>query len=280
MTIKKLLVFIIFGLFISFLQADEFKTEVITLHNQTADEVLPTIQSLLPSGATATSFQGQLIVKTTAQNLQEIKTVLEQIDMPAKELMISVKQDSNGSESTSGYAVNGQLNTGPHVTITHNGDGTITQSTENHATVNIINSRSSFNDNDSQQIRAIEGRPAYISIGQQVPVVNSVRQYPYGTTHQSTEYKDVLQGFYVTAHLNGNNHVMLDLSTQNDHIGGNQSINVQQANTSVSGPLGQWIAVGGTTNNNPNTQTGIVFSTNNARQQSNTIYIKVDQVSN
>ena len=68
-----------FGLIIytACIHAAEMKLEVIPLHNRNADEIIPIIQPLVHEGGTVTGMNNQLIIKTTAANLVEIKQILD-----------------------------------------------------------------------------------------------------------------------------------------------------------------------------------------------------------
>ena len=50
--------------------------EIIPLQYRTADEIIPIIRPLVHQGGTVTGMNNQLIVKTTASNLIEIKQIL------------------------------------------------------------------------------------------------------------------------------------------------------------------------------------------------------------
>jgi len=85
-------------------------------------------------------------------------------------------------------------------------------------------------------------------MGQSVPV--PLRQAVLGpngvVVTESTVYRDLGQGFYAEPHLAGDR-VTLEISPQNDTPGsyGPGSANIQRLSTTVSGRLGEWIALGG-----------------------------------
>lgn len=262
-------------------------TEIITLNNNTANDILPTVQNLLEPGGKVSAFQGKLIINSSAQNIADIKNILATLDKPAKQLLISVKQGGTGSESNQGYDASGQIQVNPHVTITHNSDGTVSEKTSSQNTIaidsariNTFNNKTASTDNGSQRVRAMEGSPAHIYIGQQVPITNTTRDYQNNTLTRSTDYQDVNQGFYVTAHLVGDNQVQLDVNTENDKLStkNRNTIDTQHASTIASGRLGQWIALGGVNQNSTQNQDGYFSKNNQSKQLDTSIYIKVDVV--
>ena len=69
--------------------------EVISLRHRTVDQVLPVLRPLLAPGGALTGQSNQLIVRTSPENLAQIRAVLDAIDQPARRLMISVRFDAS-----------------------------------------------------------------------------------------------------------------------------------------------------------------------------------------
>ena len=74
---------------------------------------------------------------------------------------------------------------------------------------------------------------------------------PYGQVYQNTEYRNVNQGFYVTANVTGDM-VHVSISSNNDRVNQYQPgvIDTQSTDTRVSGRLGEWIPLGGISSEN------------------------------
>jgi type II secretory pathway component GspD/PulD (secretin) len=73
-----LLLFCIFVLPVNAQQ--RMKLEVIPLKNSTSEQVINVIRPLLVQGGSISGRNNQLIIKTTPQNLIEIKDILNSID--------------------------------------------------------------------------------------------------------------------------------------------------------------------------------------------------------
>src|SRR6478735_9601175 len=69
--------------------------EVIPLRHRTAEQVIPVLQPLLAPGGALSGQYNQLIVRTSPENLAQIRQVLESIDKPSRRLMISVRFDGS-----------------------------------------------------------------------------------------------------------------------------------------------------------------------------------------
>ena len=189
------------------------------------------------------AYGNQLIVEASAQKIQSLEGLLAQLDKPAKRLLITVDTSDNNLPDT---------DSNTHVYSTASREGGI------------------------QQIQATEGVPALIQTGKSVPQT-STQTDAYGRPLTQTEYRNVTQGFYVTASVTGET-VHLAISTNRDRMSQERPdvVNVQSTDTQVSGPLGQWITLAGI---NGQTQAGQQGTTRTYSTQSRddmTLRVKVD----
>ena len=83
--------------------------EVIPLRYRMAEEVIPIIQPMLAREGSISGFQGQLVVRTTPANLDEIKRILASIDTMPRQLLITVRQDADVDRSRSAAEVSGSV---------------------------------------------------------------------------------------------------------------------------------------------------------------------------
>jgi hypothetical protein len=86
--------------------------EIITLRHRTAQQVLPAVQPLVEPGGTLSGSRNQLIVRTSAANLAEIRRALDAIDRPAQRLQISVRFDDSLERTSRTFGASGQIGTG------------------------------------------------------------------------------------------------------------------------------------------------------------------------
>ncbi|WP_263263825.1 secretin N-terminal domain-containing protein [Pseudomonas sp. RIT-PI-S] len=203
-------------LLIAFTPFAQAATQVLDLHYRSSEELLPMVRSFLGSQGTVSAFGNQLVVNAEPGKLDELGALLERLDTPARRLLISV-DTSDSNHSSGAGAGNGRV---------------IRYGTANRS-------------GGVQQVQASEGTPALIQVGQSVPLTTAQTD-AYGRLQTQTEYRNVTQGFYVTASVTGET-VHLAISTNNDHMSQERPdvVNVQSTDTRVSGPLGQWITVAG-----------------------------------
>lgn len=243
------------------------RTEIIPLNYRTAEDVLPVAQQVLGNEGRVTAYGNQLVVNAELEKIRELQQVLEQLDTRPHQLLISL-DTVDGSQS--GYSVNGSVSAG-NVEI-QAGRGEVNGRDQ----VRIINRSTSSRGGGTQQVRATEGSPAFIQVGQSQPVTNAGIG-PYGQVYSQTEYRDANQGMYVTASLSGNL-VHITLSTRNDRFNGNYqgSMNTSSADTRVSGPIGQWIEIGGVSESNQSTQNGYTRQYSTQGRSDSSLRVKVD----
>ncbi|NWD27402.1 secretin [Pseudomonas yamanorum] len=190
-------------------------TEVVPLSNRTSADLLPVAQNFIGNDGTVSAYGNQLIVNAEPDKIQGLRALLSQLDTPSKRLLITVDTNENNQQS------NG-----------NNQTQVITYSTESR-------------DGGIQQIQASEGVPALIQVGQSVPLTTT-QPDAYGRPQNQTQYRNVTQGFYVTASVTGET-VHLSISTNRDRMSQERPdvVNVQSTDTTVSGRLGEWITLAG-----------------------------------
>ena len=97
----------------------------------------------------------------------------------------------------------------------------------------------------------------------------------------STQYQEAGSGFYVLPRISGDR-VTLEISAQNDALvqgsGDQPTVSVQQASSTVSGRLGEWLEVGGLgQQKNHDDSTLSTRGTSRTREQRN-VLIRVEEV--
>jgi hypothetical protein len=91
-------------------------------------------------------------------------------------------------------------------------------------------------------------------------------------------YRDIGTGFYAEPHLAGDT-VTLDISPTHDTPGALPgSANIERLSTTVSGRLGEWIALGGTVQDTSDDKAGTLrYGTRNTRE-THRIWLKVEEL--
>jgi type II secretory pathway component GspD/PulD (secretin) len=273
------------------LMAQASVVEVIPLRYRTAQEVIPIIQPLLPREGSVSGLQGQLILRTTPANLEEIRRVLASIDSAPRQLQISVRQDADMEQSRSAAEISGSVGgenarvTIPPTSRDPRGGTAVIRSGDDQIRGQVIESNRSESERNVQTVRVMEGREAFLRVGQSVPVRGQqvrrtvVNGQVVEQVVSGTEFRDVTTGFYVLPRVAGDR-VTLDISPQRESLsqqvrGG---VNVQSMVTTVSGRLGEWMEIGGIGQDTSGQQAVLLGRSSNASRDSRRVLVKVDEV--
>lgn len=267
--------FLFFGLFLlaSYAQAD-YPLEIIELKGRPVDEVIPLVRPFVGPDGVVTGMNNQLIIRTSPERLEEIKTILDRFDRPPRRLMILVRHGnamehsrqriSGGINSDIGDNANVRIGDPvPHNSIGIGADTRITTST-----------------NDvSHSVLATEGKPAFIASGKSIPITEQQTYISRNRIHQqtTTRYRDATGGFYVVANLNGDQ-VTLRISTHMDKPAGTgDSIDIQRVVTSITGRLGEWLPIGGIDERSSHNTTGTLRRYSSTGKDDKQVYLLVKE---
>ncbi|KWV72893.1 MULTISPECIES: secretin N-terminal domain-containing protein [Pseudomonas] len=221
-------------------------TEVVNLNNRTSADLLPVAQNFIGKDGTVSAYGNQLIVNAEPARIEGLRALLGQLDAPAKRLLITVDTNENN-----------QQNSGDSQT-------------------RIISYGTASRDGGVQQIQASEGVPALIQVGQSAPLTTT-QQDSYGRLQNQTQYRNVTQGFYVTASVTGET-VHLAISTNRDRMSQERPdvVNVQSTDTTVSGRLGEWIPLAGINRETQADKSSTTRSYSTQGRDDLTLRVKVD----
>ena len=261
--------------------ADNRTLTTIPLKHQLPSQVLPVIQPLLASGSTAAEFNNQLILNATDEEVAKIRKLLDVIDRQPRELLITVRTPGSSTARNRGVAVDGSIGN-DNVRI-GTGNGSVGTGDELH--IGVEDTTRTEASTGQQQVRAIEGMPAQISIGVTAPVTSS---YTLATGQRVTsqEYFPVNQGVNVIARV-VNDRVILDIDQQNDKLAGQKriqgngvsgapTIQTQSISTQVSGRIGEWIPLGSINQSSAADSRGLGGVSGSSLSEVNTVMIKVE----
>ena len=242
----------------------EPKTEIVPIQHRQAAELVDTLQPFLEEGGIIRAYNHQLIIKSSDQNLTELKQIIQKLDQAPRQLLITVRQPLASEAHSYGSSTSGQI-------------------TPKGSSVSIKTYSTSSRDQapTEQQIRTLEGQPAAIYIGQAFPLgQQETVQTPSGSYSKSrVDYKEVKTGFTVIPRVNGDE-VILEISPQTESlpVTGGGMIQIQRAHTTVRGKLGEWLELSGATSEQNSTGKRLLYSTRSRDKQTRRILVKVNEI--
>ncbi len=260
--------------------------EVIDLKYRNAEQIVPILKPLLAPGGTISALQNRVIVRTTPQNLAELRKVLDAVDTMPKRLVISVRQEAAGTALATEAEVSGSIgNDGARVTVPGSGSkqGATAQvrSGDNVAQARVFSSQSAATNRGVQTVQVLEGNEAFISTGQSVPVPSgNVILTPLSVQlSESVEYRDAVTGFRVRPRVNGDR-VTLEISSRRDTVADRNTgtFEVQRIDTVISGRLGEWMEIGGVDQSHVQTDGGTISRRSRNIADDRKVFVKVEQV--
>jgi type II secretory pathway component GspD/PulD (secretin) len=248
----------------------ESVVEVISIYNRPASEIQPLLLPLLENTDQIVANGDSLIVKTSPERLQTITNLIRKLDNPLNNLMITVIQ----SRDTAAAQLNAGIGLDINVPLNHPADP------RGHVRGHYDQFHGRNNNQNTQTIRTLEGVPAYIKVGNIVPITNRQTYrdgYGYSYENRSTQLVEATTGFEVTPRLVGQQ-VFLDVSPWSDRFNAQGQIQTQEANTSIRANLGEWVDLG-SVNQSTQSSGNTPFSYNRQSEQNNLhVLVKVDMV--
>lgn len=280
--IRNVALLILFGCSLS--AAAQEKIEVITLNYRSAEQILPLIQPMVGKDGAVTGLQNRLVIRTSAQNLAQIKKVIATLDTQPRNLMITVRQNTTRDALAQESSVFGSVGSERgRVSIpesaSESGGRIELGNRRNRVGAKITSTRDIENSADVQNVRVLEGNAAFIRTGQSVPYpTQTIVRDRFGTSVvQETQFQDVTSGFYVLPRVSGSQ-VTLEINPQRNTLGNRGAVNVQQASTVLSGQLGEWIELGGVGQQGRSSARGTVYSTQDVSEDNRSIFVRVEEV--
>ena len=281
---RKLFVVLLVALLASSTYAQQ-QLEIINLKSRTADQVLPQLRPFVEPGGTLSGMNNQIFIRASAANRQQIKELLAAIDRPPRRLVISVRQDADSTASARGGEVSGRVGS-DHARIESRrtvigGAGVTVRRGDDVVRGQVYDSRSAGSERVAQQVQVVEGGKAYINVGTSVPVpLRQTVLTPSGAiVSETTVYRDLGTGFTAEPQLAGDN-VTLTISPTHDTPGsyGPGSANIQRLTTTVSGRLGEWISLGGASEERSGEESGTLRYSSRGGRSGRSVQLKVEEL--
>jgi len=241
--------------------AERGELAVFDVRSRPAEDLLPMVRNSLGKQGTVTAAGQRLIVRAPAGRLEEVRWLISELDRPPRNLMIEVRVDRHdyAREQRFRIGVNGQ---------------------ETGAVGGFfMRERGTGRNKDHQRIRTLDGRAAFIRIGQSVPVyeVSQFKDQSGDSRHSySVQYKDVTRGFYVLPRLHGES-VTLELYQQDERRAPVRTghFDIQRASSVISGRLGEWISLGSADSKGKASGSGIGHSASTRAKDQRYISVRV-----
>jgi type II secretory pathway component GspD/PulD (secretin) len=228
-------------LFYSVSSANE--VAVIKVQYRRAAELVPVVQSMLSAGGSVTVSQrvNSLVIVDNPEAIRRVQAFLEQFDKPVEQVRIHVRFNTAGSDEESAIAARGRYSK-DKVSVA------VGRKKKDGVDISLEDRRHRRNSTSSAFVVAMSGSPAFIRAGKEIPYRQGSaffrRHAPGGAT---VAWQNAESGFEVTPIVAGDNvHLKIvpriAYDDRKDAV-----IRFFEARTELTTPFGQWVEIGGTT---------------------------------
>jgi type II secretory pathway component GspD/PulD (secretin) len=264
-------------------RADSIAT--IELHNRPAEDLIPVISPMLGPDDSLTGQGFLLFLRAPPDTQRQVEQMVRSLDVAARMLLISVFQGSDRELRALGVDSHLRLEGNDTSVVIGNaerrhGGSDVSISTRNaSAGATIASTRGRLQDSPVHRLRVTEGSEGYIETGQSIPYFSGARRVAPGEIAGGVDYKDVTTGFYVLPRIHGTQ-VTLQVSPFKQSLSRKRGgdIDTQSAQTTVTGPLGEWLPIGGVTEQTQQSYSGIGSYGSTRSRNNSSIWIKAEQV--
>lgn len=239
--------------------------ETISLKHRLAEQVLPVLQATFPQ-ARIQAFYGTLIVAAPdAQSMNQITQLLQQLDTPLQNLIVTVEQRSSNRDAQSGIDSQGRV-------IIRNGDVDV------NGRISLQDQQSQVQRSSVQTLRVLDGAEGFIQLGQQrfIPQLSFVYRPNYSISHYGGVWQSAGTGFYVAPRRIGETGVSLQLMPQQRRFVGARGTEGQSVFSEVQGQLGEWLPIGETRQQQSSNTSGLLSRSSGNAENTSTVWVKVD----
>ena len=258
---------------------------ILPLHHRTVEDVLPVLEPLLEPGGAISGMSGQLIIRASGPNLQDLKKVLAAVDRPPRQLLIRVRQTRETDSLSEKFGLSGNVELGGNVRIVAPGGrppgGIGVRHGDSGLTVHGENARRGGESGADQFVRVMDGGQAFIQVGRSLAVpFRRIRVRADGVkVTEGVEYRDIGQGFYALPRLAGEN-VTVEITPRYDsqESGGRDSVDTQLLSTTVTGRLGQWIEIGGSAQQDQRSDAGLTGMASSEMRDTRSVWLLVEEL--
>lgn len=202
------------------------RLEVVELRHREAAELIPIVKPMLSPQATLVADGYRLLVKGTPADIAQLQSLVATLDARLRNLLIDVRTVRHGDVDDRSSSV--QVTVGEESSVRIEGSRTSTRA----------------RDTNGFQVRAIEGQPALVQVGEQQPAYPGVitivggHVVPFGGQGE----RSARSGVYVTARVRGET-VMLDIAPALQRFAGDGTRRTYSAAATLTGAVGRWITI-------------------------------------
>jgi len=227
---------------------------VIELQHRSAAEVAAVLAALAGEAAAVSGMDGKLVLRAEPAELAELERLARRLDTPPQRLLVKVRHRRDDTRRGQGLGLGA-------------GAAPDTAGSRAGATLRVYGSDSNARRDAVFQVQGLSGRPAYVNAGRLVPHAEGERYLHGGgvLVRDGVGLQEVSSGFYVLPRVQGEQ-VTVAVYPRAARLDPSRpgAIEYSEAQTVVSGALGEWIDLGASEQRGRGGQAGLGASTRRA----------------
>lgn len=253
--------------------ARDYPLKIIELRARLPEELIPILAPLAGPDGTVVGAQHTLFVRASPERLADIRRALAELDRPARSLLIQVRQGASleGSGARAGVRINEPLGG-------REGQGRVRVGPPGPPGTQVMASagRGSSERDLMQQVRALDGHPAFIAVGREQPLpYRELEVGPGGAwMRQGQDYWRSESGFTVIPRVLGDR-VTLEIQTRSASPGRGGAMDTGALSSRVEGRLGDWIPIGASSEIDQALSGGLVYGAQGRRETQAQVELRV-----
>jgi type II secretory pathway component GspD/PulD (secretin) len=216
---------------------------VIKVNYRSASDLLPQVQTLLsPEGKASVDTQtNSLIVVDTNESLTKIQSFVASMDKPAEQVKVRFRFQEQGVSTDRDLSASGRVS-GEHGLVAFGRDG------REGVPVRAQDTRVNRRGNTESFISVMSGSSAYLWVGKEVPFTEQwvYLTHQYARVVETVNFQRVETGFEVRPIVIGNNVQVEIVPRISSFDKEEQLVRLTEAATTLTVPKGQWVTIGGT----------------------------------
>ncbi len=255
----------------------ELPLEIIELRHRQAEDVLPALRPLVAPGGSVSGLRHKLFIRSTAENLAQLRAVLSELDLPAVRLLISVRQSSESLDDRFRADVHGRIGN-ERVRIER--PPPVGGARSPGATVSIGDGRREEARQAVQRVQTIDGGQAYIHAGVSlaVPLRRLWLTAGGAVLSDTVIWRDLGTGFNAVPRIAGDR-VSIEISPYDERpLSADGTAEIRRLSTTVEGRLGEWIALGASAQDAADARQGILTRESRETSRRNEVWLKVERL--
>lgn len=225
----------------------DFPLTILKTRHQSAEVLAPRLADLVSPGGRINGINNTLLIRTDPTNLAELQAVLAEIDRPAQRLRIRVRSTLDADSQRREIGAGGEIgNDDVRIRLPDSPNQRNTRIEIGSVRIDGNDSTRQARQGGEQFVDTIDGGRASVFLGQSIPMrFSQVFFEPDGArVVRGTTWRDVGSGLVATPELRGRR-VVVALSPERSQMDERGRADVFRLETTVEGRLGEWIPVGG-----------------------------------